>query len=166
MRDSLRINNFFMFVTIVIMSIVMMVYSKYILPAMHHNSLLPCQLEVKCEDDIIDKDKIILANQMIKKGDYSLIITANIDKDRLKLIKKGYYSAIGVYNPNIKDGLVRIYIKVAKSDDTKYQGALVTRFKFKGKYIYFNKIYLKTFDSKEIKKRIECIFEGFRYALK
>lgn len=82
MRDSLRINNWLTLVSIIVISITLVIYSKYIAPAQQkkaaYNSGIPCQNEstslgkIICFDKVYDKALIKEGLDLFKKGEYSI----------------------------------------------------------------------------------------------
>ncbi len=82
MRDSLRINNWLTFVSIIIISITLVIYTKYIAPQQQKkaamNSGIACQnVETKlgkiiCFDKVYDKKLIKDGYQLLKQGDYAI----------------------------------------------------------------------------------------------
>lgn len=82
MRDSLRINNWLTFVSIIIISVTLVLYSKYIAPAQQKkavmNSGIACQNDstklgkIVCFDKVYDKEKIKEGLALLEQGDYTL----------------------------------------------------------------------------------------------
>lgn len=82
MRDSLRINNWLTFVSIIIISVTLVLYSKYIAPAQQKkaaiNSGIPCQNEstnlgkIVCFDKVYDATLIKEGLELLQKGEYSI----------------------------------------------------------------------------------------------
>jgi hypothetical protein len=82
LRDSLRINNWLTFVSIIIISVTLVLYSKYIAPKQQKkaamNSEIPCQKEstqlgkIVCFDKVYDSKMIKEGLGLLQKGDYSI----------------------------------------------------------------------------------------------
>ena len=74
-RQSQIVNNFFTFVTIVIMSVVLTFYVKYIVKEdkpTRINSGLVCQQNIKTTDKIFNQNALKLGYDLLNKGFYVL----------------------------------------------------------------------------------------------
>ena len=78
----MRVNNWLTFVSIIIISVTIVLYSKYIAPAQQKkavaNSPIPCQKEstelgkIVCFDKVYDKKHIKEGLELLKQGDYAI----------------------------------------------------------------------------------------------
>ncbi len=82
MRDSIRINNWLTFVSIIIISVTLVLYSKYIAPEQQKKAAMKnqpsCQTDstklgkIVCFDKVYDHKKIKEGLALLKQGDYTL----------------------------------------------------------------------------------------------
>ncbi|WP_419770351.1 MAG: hypothetical protein ACNI3C_00735 [Candidatus Marinarcus sp.] len=183
------INNFFTIVTIVIMTAVIVLYSKYVLQPKAQkakiNSGLACQESHYTADKLFEKALIKESITLLQEGNYVInggfilsehMPTAIEKKIALKDIDKLFLDTIKTeQNKNVQKFLNIKYevIENDKNDPGKKNescklnaGSLLTSFRLNGKEVYrmytdFNQSTLN-----EINERVTCTMEAFKYNAK
>lgn len=185
LRQSQVINNFFTFASIIIISITLTLYVKYIAnePEITKEVVTP----LSCEKNYLTKYKVYnqkLLNDSLKalrKGYYriegsyekstnkSSMIEDFISKEELESL---YIQAIGkTYKENINKFLNIEYVIIEKDKNNKankikrdsfYSGSIMTTFKADNKDIFKIFTDFKLYDKKEIYSRIECSIKVYK----
>ena len=174
-RQSQLINNFFSLATIVMVTVVLVLYTKYIVkkPA-RINSGLICQKDVEfTTDKIIDKNFLKTGYKLLNDGSFQLdggiipsiknsVITKKININQINNI---FLKTIDINS--IKDTHRFLKIKyeiIENEDETKDAvGSLLTSFRVNNKEVFTMTIDFLKYDIIEIDKRVKCIMEAFKY---
>lgn len=180
LRQSQVINNFFTLASIIIISVTLTLYVKYILkdPEITKTKVIPLQ----CEKDTLTKYKVY--NQVLLN-------------DSLKALHRGYYKVSGEYSKNNNqkdlislDTLDSMYIKAISKEGKKqikkyldisytliskntqsnkeikrnsfYSGSILTSFKAGNKEIFKIFTDFRLYDENEIYNRIKCSIEVYK----
>ena len=186
-RVSQIVNNFFTLASIVMITIVISLYSKYgsnIKEKPRLNSQLPCQKETYTFDKISSYKLIQNANSYLEKG--SFVINGGFIKprfgkfylkDKISLEEANDYFQTAI-NVNQKKELVKYLtikyeiIENDKNDPRKkdYQkinaGELLSSFRINGKELFMMKTEFMEYDKLSIKNRIECTIKAFKHNAK
>lgn len=185
MSDSQRINNLFALVTIVLMSIVIIIYVKYVpkddKPKI--NSGLECQKDVICFEKVYDEALLKEGLALLNKGDYEIlggltsakymtpVLETKITVEQSDIM---FQEAINIpKNDNPQKYLTISYqlIENDKQDPNKksnspncklYAGYILTSFQINGVQFFRMQIDFNTYELEEIKKRINCTIEAFK----
>ncbi len=186
-RQSLIINNFFTLASIIMITVTIVLYSKFILPA-DSNKVSKKKIEkLSCQSDSFSTAKIFnqkLLNKSIKplsSGYYKLhgsyiksIYTKSIIEDFVSLseIDNYYINSIGnKTKKDIKKFLLINYdiIEYDKKDlknkdkNKKFRsGSINTSFRVNGNEIFRFNTNFKFYDKNEIKSRIDCAIKVYR----
>lgn len=183
-RDSLIVNNFFTLASIIMISIVMVLYSNLVSKKekkISFNSGLQCQQITKTIDNISSKELMKNANYYIENGLFVLngaFIKPRFGKFYLKdkiNIDEADSFFINSFGFKPKQNPVK-YLTVKyeiiendKNDPRKksieeknYAGNLLTSIRLNGKELFMmNTIFLK-YDKEDIKNRIDCTIKAFK----
>jgi len=174
-RQSQIINNFFSLATIVMVSVVLTLYVKYIVKEekpKRVNSGLLCQKQNQTTDKIINKILLKKGFVLLNKGFYSLdggiipslntksVITEEADLTKINNI---FLNAIDINLNNEMQKFLTIKYELIENDkiNSTHAGALLTSFRVNNNEVFrvltdFNKY-------NEIKQRVECTLEAFKY---
>lgn len=191
-RQSLIINNFFTLASIIMITVSLVLYSKFILPDDSSTKILKKKVEkLSCQSDNFSTSKIFnqkLLNKSIKplsNGYYKIhggyiksIYSESIIEDFISLseINSFYTNSIGnEAKKDIKKFLLINYdiIEYDKKDiknknkNKKFQsGSILTSFRVNGNEIFRFNTDFKFYDKKEIKSRIDCAIKVYRNHVK
>lgn len=174
------INNFFTLATIVLMSAVIAIYTKYIVKEKPRvNSNLQCQKQILTTDKIFNQKSLNIMISLVKKGRYELdggIIEAiknkSIIKEKIRIseVDKYFIEALNILNINSNKTLVKIKYELIENDvafsekeTTLNKGSIQTSFRINGKESFIMNTDFNTYDKKEIKERVLCTIEAFKY---
>ncbi|QOG12885.1 hypothetical protein [Arcobacter sp. FWKO B] len=186
MNQSIKINNWFALITIVIMTVVITIYVKYVpqetKPILHSN--LPCQKEVICFDKVYDIELLKEGYELLQKGNYELLGDITLAKHMTPVLDTKvtieqtdimFSKAIDiVQNHDAQKYLTISYQliendkedpnKKSDSDNCKlFAGYILTSFRVNGIQAFRMQIDFNTYDLKEIEQRINCTIEAFKY---
>lgn len=175
-RDSQIVNNFFTFATIVIVSITLTIYNKYIVKedsTERLNSKLPCQLEVKTIDKISNPDLLKHSLALLSKGHYIIdggIITLLDSKSELTKkiniedVTNIFLNSIGINSTNDIQRFLKIKYEIIESEkQSSSAGKLLTSFRLQNKEVFRVSTVFETYNINEIKKRVLCTMKAFKY---
>lgn len=176
------INNFFSLVTIVIMSIVITLYSKYVVEPQKEKKKdpLPCQLEIYTKDRITNKE--LLKNTLTLLENNRFIIDGGLlpsfdknstleQKVKIENIDNMFLSALK-QKPVKSNRFLKIKYEIIETDKKKIKkdknlkdsvAVLQTSFRFNGKEAYMHRTALEDLSSIFIRDRIECTIKAFKY---
>ncbi len=180
-RQSQVINNFFTFVTIVMISIVLVLYIKYGPKEKRVNSKLSCQELTQTSDKIFDEELLKKAYLLLQKGNYEInggFIKPKFGKfflkDEISLLQadEKFVNSINIKQKNSEIFLNIKYeiIENDKNDPRKkdeycklHAGSLQTSFRIQGKEAFRVYTDFLTYDKKEIEEKISCSIKAFKY---
>ncbi|MCK9337615.1 MAG: hypothetical protein M0P43_07285 [Arcobacteraceae bacterium] len=186
MNQSQKINNTFALITIVMMTIVILLYVKYIQPEKKPllHSGLECQKEVICFDKIYDLELLKEGMALLLKGNYELLGDISLathmkpildTKITIAEADEMFLKAINIpQNENPQKYLTISYQliendkedpnKKSNSDNCKlYAGYILTSFRINGIQAYRMQIDFNTYELQEIQKRIDCTIEALKH---
>lgn len=183
-RDSLVVNNFFTLASIIMISIVMVLYTRFG-PTKEEpkrvNSNLQCQNETKTIDKI-SSPKLSEINYYFEKGFYVLnggFIKPRFgkfylkDKIDIQLANSYFIEAISV-NP-VEDPVKYLTIKyeIIENDrndprkkegyEKSFAGTLLTSIRVQGKELFMMKTDFLEYSSESIKNRIDCTIKALKH---
>lgn len=174
-RQSQIINNFFSLATIILVTIVLVLYVKYINveePRVHSN--LQCQKDIKTSDKIISQKLINIQNLLISKGKFILdggiierIEYKSLIKSKIRISQtdKYFYEALNLFNTNNSEYFVKIKYEIIenKDFDTNSLATLLVSFRINGKESYIMNTDLLSYNKKDVKNRINCVIKAFKH---
>lgn len=180
-RQSQVVNNFFTFVTIIMISIVLVLYVQYGPKAKRVNSKLPCQELSTTSDKILDDELLKNAYILLERGFYEInggFIKPKFGKfflkDKITLLQADTQF---IKTINIKQKHSEIFLNIKyeiiendknnprkKTEASKgYAGTLKTSFRVQGKEVFeVNTLFLE-YSKKEIDEKISCSIKAFKY---
>lgn len=175
-RDSQIVNNFFTFATIVIVSITLTIYNKYIVKEKDTpkrlNSELACQQEVNTIDKISNPDLLKHSFTLLSKGHYIIdggiiptldnesILTKKIN---IKNVTNIYLNSIGINSISTPRFLKIKYELIESEKQSSSAGKLLTSFRLQNKEVFRMSTVFNTYNINEIKKRVLCTMKAFKY---
>lgn len=189
-RQSMIINNRFTLVTVLLMSMVMIIYVQYVNPDKPQkkrsmNSGLLCQKEVTCFDRVYHPKLLKKGLDLLQKGNYQLEggmiyseYMKTILKDKIKFedVNDYFYKSIGVPQKKLANKFLKIKYEIIENDKAHpnkktskskkcklYAGYILTSFRLDGKQIYRMQIDFNKYSLEEIKKRIDCTLKAFKH---
>ena len=192
-RQSLIVNNFFTLVSILLISITIVLYSKYISNDDYKNDNLKEKvIPLPCEKETFSTSKVFnqkLLNDSIKalnKGHYKLeggytksVYLESMIEDFIKIDELNIYfnAAIQRKPKNDINKYLTISYKIIENDkkdpnnkkskDCKFcSGSVLTTFKAEQKEIFKFYIDFNLYDKNEIDKRIDCTIKAYRNNVK
>jgi hypothetical protein len=187
MNQSQKINNTFALITIVMMTIVITIYVKYVPkeePKPSLNSGLECQKEVICFDKIYDLELLKEGVALLSNGNYELLGDISLathmkpildTKITIDQSDEMFFKAINIpQNENPQKYLTISYQliendkedpnKKSDSDNCKlFAGYILTSFRINGIQAYRMQIDFNTYEHAEIQKRIDCTIEALKH---
>lgn len=178
---SQKINNFYSFATIFIMSIVMLIYYKYISPHTPKSDTKPqlqCQKETYSFDKVFDKQLLQKGFLLYKNGLYNIeggVIYSEYMPSKFKdivnieNIDKTYQDKIKYKTKNDKNVYLKIKYEIIENDKKDpnkknescklNEGSLMTSFRINGKELY--RIFIDFNDLEELDEKIDCSIKAF-----
>mgnify|MGYP000123059588 CR=1 FL=1 len=177
-QQSQVVNNFFSLATIVMVSVVLILYLKYVVKEPQRiNSNLVCQLELTSTTDKISNEQFLKTGyKLLNDGSYELdggmipslenpVITKKID---LKQINNIFLNTIDIKLTKQKRRFLKIkYELIENEDDSKDNVAsLLTSFRVNNKEVFRMNIDFLKYDLIEIEKRVQCTMEAFKHNAK
>ena len=192
-RQSLIVNNFFTLASIIIISITIVLYSKYISNDDYKNDNLKEKvISLPCEKETFSTSKVFnqkLLNDSIKalnKGHYKLeggytksVYLESMIEDFIKIDELDTYFNAAIQRKPKTD--INKYLTISykiiendkkdpnnkKSKDCKFcSGSILTTFKAEQKEIFKFYIDFNLYDKNEIDKRIDCTIKAYRNNVK
>ncbi len=175
-RQSQIVNNFFSLATIIMVSVVLVLYVKYIVkePA-RINSGLFCQNEIKNTTDKISNQKYLKnAYKLLNKGFFILdggvlpsskyvsLIPKKID---INLINNIFLKNIDIKLSEEKRIVLKIKYELIENEDEEKDNvaSLLTSFRLSNKEVFRMFIDINSFEHSEIERRIQCIMDAFKH---
>jgi len=174
-RQSQVINNFFSLATIVMVSVVLVLYVKYVVKEPKRlNSNLTCQLEIDSTTDKIINEKFLkIGYELLNLGSYQLdggmissleksVIAKKLD---LKQINNIFLNSIDINLTKDRRRFLKIkYELIENEDETKDAVAsLLTSFRVNNKEVFRMSIDFLKYDLIEIEKRVQCTMKAFKH---
>lgn len=184
MNQSQKINNLFALITIVIMTVVITIYVKY-MPKddqTSYHSGLECQKEVVCFDKVYNPQLLQEGVELLLGGNYELLGDISLAKymtpilDSKITVQEADLMFLKAINTSINENSQK-YLTIAyqiiendKEDPNKksdsdncklFAGYVLTSFRINGIQAYRMQIDFNTYDLVEIEQRIKCTIEAF-----
>lgn len=186
-RESQIVNNFFTLASIIMISIVITLYSKYgpqnTTKRIHSN--LACQQITPTIDNIISKKLIYEASDLLKKGAYILdggFIKPRFGKSYLSTevsisdANSYFKNSISITQKKDINKFINIKYEIIendkndprkKGDESKnFAGKIMTSFRINGKEAFRMHTDFLQYDKYEIKEKIDCTIKAFRHNAK
>lgn len=172
-NHSQIINNFYTLVTIVIMTAVITLYSKYIHPEKEKTFtllVLPCQTELKIEQRIGNYERFLEAMTLFKEGNY-MVDGGLILNENSSLNQHLFVETINEYFHNNSDMVaiknaqkyLNIKYEIIESDKkTTDLLEFLVSFRISANEVYRMYTYLNTENLQEIPKKVECMMDSFK----
>jgi len=174
-RQSQIINNWFSLATIILVTIVLTLYVKYIVKEKPRlNSSLACQLLNNSSDKIINQKLLNMQNALILKGRYILdggileaLDTTSFIKSKIKVSKSNQYfmQELNVLSTNTHKQYVKIKYEFIENEEknTKTLARLLSSFRINGKESFIISIDLLSYTNETIQEAISCTIKAFKY---
>lgn len=179
--DSTKLNNFFTFITIILVTGVLMVYIKYAPKPQRLNSKLPCQMTNHTIDKISNDTLLLKGFKFFNQGNYVLdggYIKPRFGKSYLK--DKIDFSKINTWyeqsikkNAKPKSVFLKIKYEIIENDknnprneDKLSAGELLTSFRINGQEAFMMSTKFLNYDKITLKNKIECTINAFKYNAK
>lgn len=173
-RDSQVVNNFFTFATIIIVSVVLMLYNTYILKEKPIEKL-PCEQEIKTNVTVTDLEILNKSSKALNKGYYKLdggMIESNLEDKTLKKVisleelNQFFIDEIKVEPKNDIEKYLKIkyeLVSLDKKDEKNIDSALLmTSFRINSNEIFRVNTNVKFLYKNAIKERIECTIKVYK----
>ncbi|NQY21818.1 MAG: hypothetical protein HRT40_11040 [Campylobacteraceae bacterium] len=173
-RQSQIINNFFSLATIILVTIVLVLYVKYIrVDEARINSGLECQKDFNTSDEIISQKLLNIQNKLISQGKFildggliqRLEFRSNIkSKIRISQIDKYFLNELNVFNSPSSSYFVRIKYDFIENEDFEndYVSRLEVSFRINAKESFKMKTDIMSYKKEDIKNRINCVIKAFK----
>ena len=183
-RDSLIVNNFFTLASIIMISVVMILYSKFGPTKKEKpriNSNLQCQQITRTFDRISSPTLLKNVDYYLKNGFYVLngaFIKPRFGKfylkDKITINEANSYFREFLIFPPIKEPVKYLTIKyeIIENDinnprkktqeERSYAGDLLTYVRLNGKELFMMKTRFLEYDKEEIKNKIECTIKALK----
>lgn len=184
-RDSLVVNNFFTLASIIIISVTMVLYNKYIVKdekkTTRVNSNLECQLIAKTIDKITSPQLIKEVNYYLENGNYILnggFIKPRFgkfyleDKIDLEQANQMFIDSIKFKPKENPIKYLSINYEIIENDkndprkkegyEKSYAGRLLTSFRINGKELFMMNSDFLDYSGESIKDRIECTIKALK----
>ncbi len=187
-RDSQVVNNFFSLATIIMVSIVLVLYIKYIANDENKNPKkqivkLECEKEEYTYSKVFSKKYLEKSLKILNKGDYILsgaFIELENEKSNIKNIitldeiDKFYEASIGIKNnlenkEKTKSNFLKIQYEIIENDNTiKNQDAKMNSGSVKSSFIFNSKEVFRVYTDftfmykNAIKQRVDCSIKVFK----
>ncbi len=183
-RQSQIVNNFFTFASIVILSIVLMLYAKYGPEEKRVNSNLECQKITFTTDKIFNEKNLLQGYALMEQGAYEInggFIKPRFGKsylkDKISIEEADLFFSHKIAIPKAeKEKLMTIKYEIVENDKNDprkkdescklHAGSLMTSFRVSGKEFFRVHTDFLQYDKNEIKKKIECTLDAFKYNAK
>jgi len=175
-RPSQIINNFFSLATIVMVSVVLILYVKYIVKEPKRiNSGVACQTEVDFTTDKITNEKLLkIGYKLLNEGSYQLdggmipslnnksVITKKLNINQINNI---FLNTIDINLPKDTRRFLKIKYELIENEEqnSTKAGSVLTSFRVNGKEAFRMHIDFLKYDLREIEKRVQCTMEVFKY---
>ncbi len=175
------INNFFTLVTIVVMTIVLTIYVKYVPKPPRVNSQLECQKSSYTFDKIYNQELLDEANKLLNSGAYVLdggLIKPKFGKSYLKdhisiTQADDYFQKAILKASSQKNYFVKIKYEIVENDKNDprkkdescklHAGSLMTSFRINEKEVFRMHTDFLKYDKDDIRDRINCTVKAFRH---
>ena len=174
-RQSQIINNWFSLVTIILVTVVLTFYLRYIVKEKPRlNSAIPCQLLNNSSDKIINQKLLNIHDALILKGRYILdggildsLNKTSLIKSKIKLSKSNQYfmQELNILSTNTHKQYVKIKYEFIENEDinNKSVARLLTSFRINGKESFIMNTDLLSYNETAIKDAISCTIKAFKY---
>lgn len=172
-RPSQVINNFFSLATIVLVSVTLTLYVKYIVKEKPRvNSGLSCQEQTYTEDKIYSKKLLNIQNKLISQGQFVLdgAFLDSLEKEtsnklRISTIDKFFLISLNVFNNKSKETFVKIKYELIENEDInkKNAGTLITTFRTNGQVAFYMRKDFFLYNEDEIKQAVACTIKAFKH---
>jgi len=180
-RQSQVINNFFSLVTIIMVSAVLALYVKYFVKEPTRiNSALVCQNDIPNTRDKIGNENLLKHGyKLLTEGSYQLDggMTDSLEKDsdfleklNLQQINNIFLKTINIKSTNEKSRFLKIKYELVENENEDEElnrvGTLLSSFRVNNKEVFSMLIDFSSYDMSEIKRRVQCTLEAFKYNAK
>jgi len=170
------INNFYTLVTIVIMTVVITLYSKYINPTKEKKftpTFLPCQTTLQIEQKVSNPELLQEALMLFEKGNYMLdgglllLEDSPIDEkmisEKMESIFDNLIEVVAISNAQ---KFLNIKYEVIETPNVAPNISLRVSFRISANEVF--RMYTHLDDSKlnEISQKVECIMNSFKHNAK
>lgn len=172
-RQSQIINNFFSLATIVLVSVTLTLYVKYIVKEKPRvNSGLSCQETTYTEDKIYSSKLLNIQNKLISQGQFVLdgafldsLVKESKNKLKISTLDKFFLISLNVFNNKTKETFVKIKYELIENEDIKktIAGTLITSFRTNGQVSFYMKKEFNSYKEDEIKQAVACTIKAFKY---
>lgn len=178
-RQSLVINNFFTLASIVIISVTLTLYTKYILKE-DKKDTLPCQKEIESSYKISNQKLLNSSMKALNQGYYKLdggyIKSQNSNSKIEKFLTLDevddyFINSIGVVpKKNINKYLLIKYEIIEDDSDIlkkkEYSGEILSSFRVRGMEIFRYYTKFRYYDKDEIASKIDCTIKVYKNYVK
>lgn len=176
-RQSQIVNNFFSLVTIILVSVVLTLYVKYIVKVdepPYINSGLVCQQNTNTTDKINNLKSLKIGYKLLNKGSYLLdggiipsldkesVIKKKLDLDKINNI---FLNTIDIELSQETQIFLKIKYELIENDEenSNHAGALLSSFRLNNQEVFRMLIDFNTYNISEIENKIKCTMEAFKY---
>lgn len=178
--QSQIVNNVFTLATIVMVTVVLTLYTKYAPKSKHIHSNLPCQKSTYTYDKVLNQKQLKEGWNLINSGAYKLdggFIKPRFGKSYLKdkiniedvnlLFKEAISTA-----PIEKNLYVKIKYELIENDkndprksekEKKYAGTLISSFRINQNEIFRMHTEFLQYDKQKIKERVHCTIKALKH---
>jgi len=173
-RQSQLINNWFSLATIILVSITLTLYVKYIVkkpPRLH--SSLECQLNTNTYDKIINAKLLNIQASLIKEGRYVLdggilevLNQKSLIKEKIKIsqMDRFFMQELNIFASNRSKKFVKIkYELIENEKDAQSPAVLKTSFRINGKEGFIMNTDLLSYNETTIKAAVSCTIKAFNH---
>lgn len=183
-RQSQIVNNFFSLATIVMISVVLILYVKYGPKPKHIHSDLPCQKLTYTYDKTFNNKKLLQqGSKLLNSGAYILdggFIKPRFGKsylkDEINLDEANEFFELAILKTSIeKNYFLKIKYELIENDkndprktqkEKNHAGTLISSFRINQNEIFRMHTEFKEYDKSEIKDKITCTIKAFRHNAK
>ena len=174
-RQSQIVNNFFSLVTIVLVTVVLILYVRYVVkePARINSDLL-CQNDLNgTTDKIINKKLLLVGYKLLNEGSFALdggmiySLESSTIEDNLNInqINNIFLNTIDINLTKDTNRFLKIkYELIENEDETRDNiGSLMTSFRVNNNEVFTMVMDFMKYDMIEIRKAVECTMEAFKH---
>lgn len=170
-NESQRIINFYSLVTIVIMTAVITVYTKYINPAkekLFTPIFLPCQTALNIEQKITNSELLKEANRLLEEGNYmingGLILKENSSLEAqlpLETLNSFFENTIDVAPITNAQKFLNIKYELIENEK-KANISLLVSFRISANEVFRMIALVQNNQLNEIPQKVECMMNSFK----
>jgi len=178
-RQSQIVNNFFSLATIIMVSVTLTLYVKYVVkkPLRIHSNLI-CQEEALSSFDKISNKKLFNTGyRLLIEGAYvldggiipSLEKKSHIEKKlSIKQIDNIFLNTINIKSNDDKNKFLKIKYELIENEDetSEKEGSILSSFRVNNKEVFNMSIDYSSYDMIELTKQIQCTLDAFKHNAK